>query len=121
MPFVGIVIYIYSADMKIIKKNLIDKIYLAVMKNFPNIKNLKKNEIQIIVDLFLETVVDELVRGNSIELRGFGIFERSIQKARMNAVDPRTRYYVDSYDYYKVSFKQGKKLRKTMRDIPLEH
>ena len=39
----------------------------------------------------------------------------------MNAVDPRTRYYVDSYDYYKVSFKQGKKLRKTMRDIPLEH
>ena len=121
MPFVGIVIYIYSADMKIIKKNLIDKIYLAVMKNFPNIKNLKKNEIQIIVDLFLETVVDELVRGNSIELRGFGIFERSIQKVRMNAVDPRTRYYVDSYDYYKVSFKQGKKLRKTMRDIPLEH
>ena len=106
--------------MKIIKKNLIDKIYLAVLKNYPNIKNLNKYTIQVIVDLFLKTLVDELVNGNSIELRGFGIFERSVQKARMNAVDPRTRYYVDSYDYYKVSFKQGKRLKKTMRDIPLE-
>ena len=103
--------------MKIIKKDITDKIYSKYIKDYSSINPVRKQSIQIIVDLFLQTVTEELLVGNTVELRGFGVFERKLQKARFWAKDPRNGNYIDCFDHYKATFRQGEKLKAQMKEI----
>lgn len=92
--------------MKIIKKDLTDRIYSKYIRDYPSINPIRKQIFQIVVDLFLQTLTEELLEGNSVELRGFGVFERKLQKARFWAKDPRNGNYIDCFDHYKATFRQ---------------
>ncbi len=83
--------------MKITKKNLTEKIYKKYLKTYPAVKQIRKQDVQAIVDIFVQTMAEDLLQGNSIELRGFGIFERKIQKARTWAKDPRNGNYLNLF------------------------
>lgn len=106
--------------MKIIKKDLTDKIYSKYIRDYPSTNPIRKQTFQIIVDLFLQTVTEELLEGNSVELRGFGVFERKLQKARFWTKDPRNGNYIDCFDHYKATFRQGEKLKAQMKEIPVQ-
>lgn len=106
--------------MKIIKKDLTDKTYSKYIRDYPSTNPIRKQTFQIIVDLFLQTVTEELLEGNSVELRGFGVFERKLQKARFWTKDPRNGNYIDCFDHYKATFRQGKKLKSQMKEIHVQ-
>lgn len=103
--------------MKVIKKDITDEIYSKYIRDYPSINTVRKQSIQIIVDLFLQTVTEELLVGNTVELRGFGVFERKLQKARFWTKDPRNGNYIDCFDHYKATFRQGEKLKAQMKEI----
>ena len=65
--------------MKIIKKDLCEKVYEKIRNHF-YITKLRKIDVQVIIDTLFEQMINELMNGNSIELRGFGTFERTIKK-----------------------------------------
>lgn len=106
--------------MKIIKKDLCEKVYEKNRNHF-YITKLRKIDVQIIIDTLFEQMINELMKGNTIELRGFGTFERTIKKARYYAMNPRTFEEVKTKDYYKISFHQGKKLKNLMKEIPIQN
>lgn len=107
--------------MKIIKKDLCDKVYEKVFNDIILRRKNTKNEIQFIIEQFLESIIEELLAGNTIELRGLGTFERTLKKARDNAINPQTGCEVESKDYYKATFHQGKKLKERMKEVPVIH
>ena len=105
--------------MKIIKKDICNKV-IEKSKGQLYTQEIRKYDIQRIVDLFLEVLIDELMKGNSIELRGFGSFERKINRTKYYAMNPRTRKEVETKDYYKVTFHPGKKFKNMMKQLPIE-
>ena len=64
------------------KSSLVDKIHEKT--------DYKLNDIKNIVDLFLEETMNSIIAGNSVEFRGFGVFNVTIRKARKNVRNPRT-------------------------------
>ena len=66
--------------MKVIKKDLTDKIYSKYIRDYPSTNPIRKQTFQIIVDLFLQTVTEELLEGNSVELRGLGFLNENSRK-----------------------------------------
>ena len=105
--------------MKIIKKDLTEKIYKSCLQDYASGNKIRKQDVLLVIDLFLQNLIDEILNGNTVELRGFGIFERKIQKARFFAKDPRNGRYLDCKDHYKASFHQSKKLKNRMKEIPV--
>jgi len=63
-----------------------------------------------IVQLFLEQVVEEIGKGNRLELRNFGVFDCRLQPAR-KARNPKTNEVVYVKPKAVVKFKVGKKMR----------
>ena len=51
--------------------------------------NLKKNDVQNIVDNFLNTIIDEVAKGEKVQITGFGTFERR-ERGERNIKNPRT-------------------------------
>ncbi len=48
-----------------------------------------RKDTAIVVDSFLETVKDSLIKGNHLEIRGFGTFNLKVRKPR-NGRNPKT-------------------------------
>ncbi|MBI4617802.1 MAG: integration host factor subunit beta [Planctomycetes bacterium] len=63
------------------------------------------------VQLFLDSVTEELARGNRIELRDFGVFEVK-DRARRIGRNPRTGEPVPVPERRVVTFKVGRMMRK---------
>ena len=71
-----------------------------------------------IVQLFLNTVIEELAEGNRLELRNFGVFDTRLQKSR-KARNPRTNEVVHVPAKAVVSFKVGKEMQeKAQESLP---
>ena len=70
------------------KSSLVDKIHEKT--------DYKLNDIKNIVDLFLEETMNSIIAGNSVEFRGFGVFNVTIRKARKNVRNPRTGETLES-------------------------
>ena len=51
--------------------------------------NLKKSDVEAIVEAFLDTVMDEVAKGERIQITGFGTFERRERGERVMK-NPRT-------------------------------
>jgi len=69
-----------------------------------------------IVQLFLDQIVEELSRGNRLELRNFGVFDSRIQAAR-NARNPKTNEIVRVEPKAIVTFKVGKKMHEQAQRV----
>jgi integration host factor subunit beta len=78
-------------------------------------KDLKQSEVEQIIDLFFDSIVDQLARGGRVELRGFGAFSTRSRDSRTGR-NPRTGEVV-AVDAKKVPyFKPGKEIRERLND-----
>ena len=90
------------------KSSLVDKIHEKT--------DYKLNDIKNIVDLFLEETMNSIIAGNSVEFRGFGVFNVTIRKARKNVRNPRTGETLEMKDTKVVRFKVGKNLKDAVKN-----
>jgi len=51
--------------------------------------NLKKDDVQNIIDNFLNIIIDEVANGEKVQITGFGSFERK-ERGERNIKNPRT-------------------------------
>ncbi|RME80263.1 MAG: integration host factor subunit beta [Planctomycetota bacterium] len=84
------------------KKDLVEKV---MEKN-----DMHQNVIKEIIQMFLDTIVEELSKGNRLEFRDFGVFE-VVQRAPRKAQNPKTLEPVIVPAKKVVKFKPGKKLK----------
>lgn len=76
--------------------------------------DLRLAEVEQIVDVFFETIIDQLARGGRVELRGFGAFSTRARAARTGR-NPRTGEPV-AVDAKRVPyFKPGKEMRDRLK------
>ncbi len=72
--------------------------------------NLKLEEIDLIVSTIFSEIESALIRGDRVELRGFGAFFVKQRKARIGR-NPRTGESVEVEEKFVPFFKTGKELR----------
>ena len=80
--------------------------------------NLTHDEMKIILDTTLDTMVEMLTEEQSrirIELRNFGIFEVKPTRAKPRARNPRTNEEVYVPPRRKIHFKPGKMIRQELQ------
>ena len=66
------------------------------------------------VQMILDTIVESLSRGETVELRNFGIFKVKSRKARLGR-NPKTGHSVDIPAKKVVAFKAGLELREKVK------
>jgi integration host factor subunit beta len=93
----------------ITKKELIDHIAARTQ--------LKRSDVKLVVQMFLEGIVDELGRGNRIEFRDFGVFEIKVRKPRQ-AQNPKTLEPVAVPARRTVKFKVGRLMKEQLHGLP---
>jgi integration host factor subunit beta len=84
------------------KAELIDEVCKVV--------NLTKKETETIVNTIFENITEALVRGDKVELRGFGSFRIRHRQSRKGR-NPKTGTTVDVPEKRVPFFKVGKRLR----------
>jgi len=72
--------------------------------------NEKRSTVRNVVQRFLDTVIDELAKGNRLELRDFGVFGVRTRKPR-KARNPRTDQTVNVPARCCVKFKVGRNMK----------
>ena len=80
------------------------ELILKLCKKYPA---LSLNDIEKILDLFLNNIVKGLQNSQKIELRGFGTFSKKINKEKF-VRNPRTSQKIFKKENYKIHFKIGK-------------
>jgi nucleoid DNA-binding protein len=88
--------------MNVTKKDLVEKISEKT--------GLTQVDTKIVVENFLESVMQSLQKGKNIEIRGFGRFKVKKKKARI-ARNPRTNEQVQVLEGFKPVFEASKELR----------
>lgn len=73
-----------------------------------------------IVDCVINKMKNELMAGNTIELRGFGSFLTKKRAGRHNARNPKTGELLEVQPHYAVTFKPGSELKKAIREIKID-
>lgn len=82
-----------------------------IVDNISDVTDIKKKEIQNIIDLFIDQVKTALTDSRVVELRGFGTFEIRTRKGRAKARNPRTGELVSVNDHGVAVFRPGKELK----------
>ncbi|MBX3382095.1 MAG: integration host factor subunit beta [Phycisphaeraceae bacterium] len=80
---------------------------------------LKRQDVRLFVQEFLEQLVLELKKGKRIEFRDFGIFEVRLRKGRQ-AQNPKTLVKVEVPTRRVVKFKPGRLLREAVERAPIQ-
>ena len=88
------------------KKDLIDRIAVLTEQ--------KRTVVKRTVQCFLDHVIEELGRGNRLELRDFGVFEIRRRGAR-TAQNPKTMQPIDVPARRTVKFKVGRLMKKRIQ------
>ena len=99
---------------KITKSDIVDAIHNKV--GLAKI-DLKRSEIRIVVDLFIEELKAALISRGVIELRGFGTFEIKTRKGRARARNPRTGEIVSVNSHGIAAFRAGKELKQDVWNL----
>mgnify|MGYP001271154376 CR=1 FL=1 len=94
--------------MAIVKSNLLRQL----SKNYPNFL---KKDLQRFSEIILKEIKETLKRGERVELRGFGIFSTSTQKARISR-NPKTGEKVNTPKKRTIHFKMSKDLFKKLNN-----
>ena len=91
------------------KKELIDRIAEQ--------EDCKRVLVKKVIQSFLDGIVTELVAGNRLEFRDFGVFETKIRASR-EAQNPKTLEKVPVPERRSVKFKVGRVLKEQLRAAP---
>lgn len=92
----------------ITKKELIDRISEDTKQ--------KRVQVKLVVQQFLDLMIEELGRGNRLEFRDFGVFETKVRRARV-AQNPKTLAPVDVPRKRAVKFKPGRIMRMRVEEL----
>jgi len=87
------------------KKNLIDRIAAST--------GTKQSLVKRVVQQFFNGIIAELVKGNRLELRNFGVFETKTTPPRM-ARNPRTLKKIRVPAKRRAVFKMGRMMKERM-------
>jgi len=87
-----------------------------ILKLRKKYSSLSINDIEKILDLFLNDIVKELQNNQKIELRGFGTFSKKINREKY-VRNPKTNEKIFKKENYKIHFKIGKILHKKINTI----
>lgn len=99
-------------NKKVTKNVLIDNIYKTT--------DFDKQDIQIIIDNFLQELKASLEQGSTIELRGFGTFEARLRKGRSVARNPKTGELLSVEPHYVAAFRAGQSLKENLWSLKNE-
>jgi nucleoid DNA-binding protein len=80
----------------------------------PGLKNLTQAQIKVVVQAALDHVVESLAKGQTIELRNFGVFKVKTRKGRI-ARNPKTGQKVPVPDRKVVVFRPGLVMKKKVK------
>ena len=94
--------------MAIVKSKLLKQL----SKNYPNFL---KKDLEKFTDIILREIKRTLRRGERVELRGFGVFSSSTQKARISR-NPKTGEKVHTPEKKTIHFKMAKDLFKKLNN-----
>ncbi len=94
--------------MAIVKSKLLKQL----SKNYPNFL---KKDLEKFSKIILKEIKETLKRGERVELRGFGVFYTSIQKARISR-NPKTGEKVNTPEKKTINFKMSKDLFKKLNN-----
>ena len=94
--------------MAIVKSKLLKQL----SNNFPNFL---KKDLEKFTDIILNEIKRALKKGDRCELRGFGVFETHIQKARISR-NPKTGEKVNTPEKKTIHFKMSKDLFKKLNN-----
>jgi len=94
--------------LAIVKSNLLRQL----SKNYPNFL---KKDLEKFSEIILKEIKETLKRGERVELRGFGVFSTSIQKARISR-NPKTGEKVNTPKKRTIHFKMSKDLFKKLNN-----
>ena len=94
--------------MAIVKSNLLKKI----SDNYPNFL---KKDLKKFIDIILHEIKRTLKRGERVEIRRFGVFSTSIQKARISR-NPQNGQKIHTPEKKTIHFKMAKDLFKKLND-----
>jgi integration host factor beta subunit len=86
---------------------------VLIEKVSERIGNLTRKQTEIVVDTVFDSIKDALIRGEKIEIRGFGNFKPKQRRSR-RARNPKTGEKVDVPEKKVLHFKVGKALREAM-------
>lgn len=100
------------ADDKLTKIDLIESVYLNT--------KIEKQDVQKVIDNLLEQLKSSMSDGKTIELRGFGTFEKRLRKGRAKARNPKTGEIVSVEPHYVAVFRPGRELKNAISDLPVD-
>lgn len=80
----------------------------------PELKHLTQSEIKGVIQSTLDYLIESLAKGQTIELRNFGVFKVKTRKGRM-ARNPKTGQKVPIPDRKVVVFKAGLIMKKKVK------
>ena len=86
---------------------------VLIEKVSEKVGRLTRKQTEIVVDTVFDSIKDALIRGEKIEIRGFGNFKPKNRKPR-KARNPKTGEKVDVPQKRVLHFKVGKALRESM-------
>lgn len=100
------------ADDKLTKIDLVESVYLNT--------KIEKQDVQKVIDNLLEQLKSSMSDGKTIELRGFGTFEKRLRKGRSKARNPKTGEIVSVEPHYVAVFRPGRELKNAVSDLPVD-
>ena len=75
---------------------------------------LNLHQIETIVDIMFSSIIDSLIKQQSVELMNFGRFSIKTSKAKYNAKNPKTAELIYVPVIQQVSFKMAKHLNEQL-------
>ena len=100
------------ADDKLTKIDLVESVYLNT--------KIEKQDVQKVIDNLLEQLKSSMSDGKTIELRGFGTFEKRLRTGRSKARNPKTGEIVSVEPHYVAVFRPGRELKNAISDLPVD-
>jgi len=85
-----------------------------IVMNIADRTDIKQIEVKKVVQMVLDTVIESLVKGETVELRNFGIFKVRRRKSRV-ARNPKTGESVTIPEKRVVLFKPGLVMKEKVR------
>ena len=77
---------------------------------------LKKSQLELIIDIFSESITSALVKGINVELRDFGRLYLKKIKENFNSRNPKNNELIYKPERVRIRFKASKKLNKLINE-----
>lgn len=88
----------------------------AFVRQLMDERHYMKSSARAVVEDFTGMIIDNLERGNTVSLHGFGIFE-SVDTAEHKSTDPNTKELQIVPRHWRFRFKPGAKIKHAMRTM----